>query len=187
MEKIYNSVSRWNEARYEREYNAELACSLLNEELDEYNDATDMTGLLDALGDTIYVALGVIWKLNVGAKEFKLALIEASEVVDHLGKIAIVEPIAFARAFVQTIASGKEEAVCCHAIVYSCLRQMISLGLTTEESVGVVRAICKSNDTKSVKKVSSDIKANCGDKGDMYISPKVAINLIVEKVNARRS
>ncbi len=64
----YNIVHRciqWNAARYNREYDSNLAIKLLLEETDELFAADQFVDVLDAVGDITFVAIGVMWKMGI--------------------------------------------------------------------------------------------------------------------------
>jgi hypothetical protein len=209
LEIVFERVSAWNKARYPREYNKNLAVALLSEELEEYFEASEHipresqeaemhTGLtnfhraverLDALCDTIYVAMGVIWKLGVNDRERSAHWMKAVEFASGLmnGKVKM-PPVAYATGVMST---HKKEVmynvtIDMQMIIVLCLAQMQTLGLNEAELIEALLIVCDSNDSKSVKKTDPSVKANI-DKGETFIAPEFRLQTIIDKVAQRAS
>jgi len=95
---IYDRVVKWNAQRYDRVYDHDLSIKLLKEELGEYLDAETEVDQLDAMCDTIYVALGVVWKMNVDNETLVNSEEEAYNNVWALVEADVLDPIDFAFA-----------------------------------------------------------------------------------------
>lgn len=180
---IVDDCIDWNAARYEQVYNKELAYSLLNEELNELRDAQSLVEELDAIGDIVFVAIGVLWKLGC-----------SKEVLNHLfydkdlrySNEAELEQIIYSfenrLAFKGVEKEGSDKAL--YAIFGPCFNKLIELNMQ-EYFYWIVSAICNSNNTKLVVgKVDPSIKANI-DKGPDYISPKKELVIIINNAKEK--
>lgn len=187
---IYRNVSAWNAARYDQELNLDLAVNLLREEYEEYFDGTVAVDKVDALGDISYVALGVCWKSDIS----EAMLIEKldywqSRVLSSLDLYAGLEPVYLIPAFIDAFKHDMEFGIAdsMAAILNICYFQAAySYCMTAQDWQAVLTAICNSNDSKSVHKVSSDVKANAGNKGPNYVSPTAALVSILNTCLARK-
>jgi NTP pyrophosphatase (non-canonical NTP hydrolase) len=179
-------VSKFNAARYDREFNCELSVALLNEEYHEYFESEELHKRLDSVGDVLYVALGVLWKLDISMTDVGLAADEVADIMDLYSQ-ANISALYLIKAHIESIKYDMSKPVLVDilTIVNLCMAQMFSLGLTEDEAFDVLFAIIKSNATKSVKKTASNIKANSGDKGPYYVSPDVDLQLIAAIVEQR--
>lgn len=174
-------VIAWNAARYNQEFDYNLAVSLLLEETEELYDAPNVVGMLDAIGDISFVAIGVFWKLgfsNVMIKHFfhehdvgDMTMQEAYEFGNYIQLQAldsIVEDIPGAMPAL---------ALACHTMLISALGALRGLGMQYL-FYDVLNAICDSNDTKEVRgKTLASVKAN-SIKGSDFISPLNALATI---------
>lgn len=191
MQTIFERVSNWNAARYEQEFNMDLAVKLLNEEygrewLPHYEEAAQRAPsalqdakLLDDLADICFVAFGIIWKIGGTWQD----IIDAQERVLGQQVKAMetwpqVRPGFFIGSLIDSFKHDNELGVidsmvqiinCCTA------EAMYSLCVTPELFEQAMLAVCDSNDSKSIKRVASDVKANAGDKGPYYFSPVQAL------------
>ena len=77
MINLINRICDWNAARYEQDFNHNLAFRLLNEELNEFMSASQQINRVeqvDALVDIIYVAIGALWKLGFNPEQIERAI-----------------------------------------------------------------------------------------------------------------
>lgn len=167
-------VNAWNAARYNQIYNYELAEKLLVEEISELFAAQDIINQMDAIGDIMFVAIGIFWKLKLPVELIQDCL--------YFQDLRVMSPIEASRwkiqsesAFYEYIDETIEESYpgvsfALHAIFHVCLPYLASKQLQ-HLVYDILAAICTSNETKSVKRVVSTVKANDGDKGDKYIPP----------------
>lgn len=188
LAEVYSDVCTWNEKRYDREYNAELLAALLNEELDEYYDSDSEVSRLDAVCDTMYVAMGGMWKLGLENDVNSFYFDTFSELCPEIINRQGFEPIIHVRSAVDSILHSVElsAAESLHLVFSYCYYQLIYIGFTNSNVVEAMSAVCTSNNTKSVKKTKSDCKANDGDKGEYYVSPTLALTKILERVNVNK-
>jgi len=184
---IFERVAKWNSLRYDRIYNHDLAVALLEEELQEYFDAETVVDQLDAMCDTVYVALGILWKLNVDNHTLDYNAEESYRQTALLLETNTFDPVYFAYAVLQRCKYDNDYPVTLAAqmLVTLCLTQVSAMGLTNEEAFEAMIVVCDSNDSKSVKKVNASIKANAGDKGAFFMPPEPKLRLILAKVEAR--
>lgn len=183
LEKVIKRVNRWNAARYEQEYNHELSMSLLLEELTEWFEAESDVDKLDALCDEIYVALGVLWKLQVSPEANQQAAEEATEDLTALFATQTIMP---GYLMASILASCKYDSnypivYTMHMLINCCFAEMGAMGLTPEDMVKALTMVCDANDTKAVNKTPSHIKANT-TKGLDFISPEPALQALLDKV-----
>lgn len=198
MKTVFESVCAWNAARYEQEFNLELANKLLTEEYrDEWLPAfrklhtqertlANEVECLDALVDITYVAMGVIWKAGC---DWDTVSLTQHRVLDAQANAMCVwpqlSPGFFIGGLIDSFNFDLELGICdtMAMIINACTAEaMYTLGLTEEQFIEAMKVVCNSNNSKSVKRVASDVKANAGDKGPFYVSPKLGLTKILEQV-----
>lgn len=186
MNNIYNRVAKWNSQRYDQEYNHELAVSLLREEYNEWRRDEEAVKKLDGLCDVVFVAFGVLWKAKVDEAVLNKAQDQAIAIAD-----ITVEHSSFAPGYaiglmldVFEYEAKQELALVMCSIIYAAVAQALSMGLTYDQFIEALHVVCDSNDSKSIKRVASDIKANAGDKGPYFIAPEPRLQAILDKVEA---
>ena len=200
MQEVFNRVCEWNAARYEQEFNLELAVKLLREEYAEewlphvrklnqvYQHETELyVKMLDDLADICYVAYGICWK--VGATWQDICAAQERILQEQLNSLASwpqVRPGYFIGAMIDSFENDNELGVidsmvqiinCC-----SC-EASYTLLLTPEQFERALLAVCISNASKSVQRVASDVKANAGNKGPYYVAPDLALQKIIAEVS----
>lgn len=179
-------VSKWNAARYAREHNLDLAVRLLEEELGEFFTSNEEVDRLDGLCDTIYVAFGVIWKCNGQGETIEPYFDRAFQFVDELPNDMLVYA-AYAKACITSMQFGASPIQMSANIILLCLAEaMDSLHMTYDEVVQALHVVCDSNDSKKIKRVASDVKANDNDKGDTFIPPEKSLQLILDNRVTKR-
>jgi predicted HAD superfamily Cof-like phosphohydrolase len=82
MKQIINRVVSWNAQRYEQEFDRLLTKNLLKEEILEFEEASQEVDQLDALVDTIYVAIGAMWKLGLNETQIQDAIFAVCDAND---------------------------------------------------------------------------------------------------------
>ena len=186
---IYTRVCRWNEARYERKYSEPLSIELLKEEIEEYLDATNPVDRTDALCDTIYVAMGILWKINVDNETLEYNAEESHKQIAALLDTNTLEPIYFAYAIVFKLENDGDYPVALAAqnIITACMTQLAYMGYSNSESLEALYIVCDSNDSKSVKKTESHIKANDGDKGVYFQPPEPRLTALLKRMEVRNN
>ena len=199
MKQVFDSVCAWNAARYEQEFNLKLANKLLTEEYrDEWLPAfrklhagvrslENEVECLDALADITYVAMGVCWKAGCDWEAISLA---QYRVLDAQANAMCIwpqlSPGFFIGGLIDSFNFDMEQGVydTMAMIINACTAEaMYTLGLTEEQFTEAMLVVCNSNNSKSVKRVASDVKANAGDKGPFYVSPKLGLTKIMEQVH----
>lgn len=186
LQEVQVRVAKWNAARYEREHNLELAVRLLEEELDEFFTSNEEVDRLDGLCDTIYVAFGVIWKCNTQDKMVAHCFDRAFQFVDNLPNDMLVYA-AYAKACITSMQFGASPLQMSANIILLCLAEaMDSLRMTYDEVVQALHVVCDSNDSKKIKRIASDVKANDNDKGDTFIQPEKSLQLILDNRVTKR-
>lgn len=183
LEKIFVRAARWNAARYDREYNHELSVALLREEHTEWLEATELVDQLDALCDQIYVAMGVLWKLNIDEETNLYNANMAAGDVRKLIKTDTIMPGYLVSAVLSSYEHDSEYPVAyaMHMIIQCCLVQMGAMHLSHDDMKNAMNIVCDANDTKAVKKTASNVKANT-DKGIDFISPEPRLQALLDKV-----
>lgn len=177
---IYDRVSKWNAQRYDRKYDSKLAISLLREEYEEWLHAEEEVDKLDALCDTVFVAMGVLWKVNITHEELEEF---AQKAIGVLSSYNMEEPNpAYMIATHLDIFEYEPEFLIEDSmmmIIYSAMGQMLSMRLSFEQCGEAIMVVCDSNDSKKVEKVAADIKANL-DKGEGFIPPEPRLQEILD-------
>lgn len=184
MKDVYERVSKWNSLRYERVNNCELSCNLLAEEQEEYFDANgNRVEELDAMCDVIFVALGVTWKLNLSQKEMDENLNKViPTTITLVSSDTLLPPICMLTAYIKAARVGYLSQKSLAAIAYLLAMSQLSYdGYTDDQIYRALIVVCDSNDSKSVQKTESDVKAN-KSKGNYYIPPTVGLTKIVTEV-----
>lgn len=170
---IFMRVSTWNERRYDRDYNMPLTVNLLDEELGEWFESIEEVHKLDALCDVVYVALGAMWKLNLDKDTLINAQLIAGDMTRDLVNANAIMPIYLVKPFILALEHETDlpEEVSLAVMVNLCFVQMQSMGLSLEQCYKALSVVCDSNDSKSIKKTASDVKANT-DKGSFFVAPE---------------
>jgi len=189
MMSLPERVIAWNEKRYDQVFDYFLAEKLLLEETEELYAATSLVEQLDAVGDIIFVAIGVLWKLGFTKEQltfiFDAIPLDAS-LADLNGVAAEVHLIALDEVpgigNVQGASAGLQLALFC---CFNTAMGFMKAKNLMHEVFNVAHAICDSNDTKVVKgKTDPSVKANI-DKGAGFVPPTKALIAIVDR-NALR-
>lgn len=180
MHRIFKRAAIWNSKRYEQEYNHTLTLSLLNEEFKEWLEAVSEVDKLDALCDIIYVALGALWKaklINEGEEA-------AAELASGLVEVFDEPHYAYFIAAYLAVMEYEQEyslGLNLHLIIKVALMEMLALGLNYEQCIDALLVVCDSNDSKSIKKTDSSLKANSGNKGPYFVAPEPRLQLLLDK------
>ena len=182
MNNVFNRVAKWNAARYPREYNHALSVALLREEFQEWLDATSVVDKLDALCDQVYVALGVLWKADIGDEQNAIAEATANETLIKLVEANELWPGYFNGTYLAVFEFENEYPVeqSMHNIIQACLGQMLSMGLSYAQCIEALLIVCDANDSKSIRKTEAHVKANAGDKGPYFVSPEPRLAKLLE-------
>lgn len=174
---IVTDICEWNAARYDREYNGPLTTLLLDEELAETSKAEqdgDKVEVCDGLGDVFYVAVGALWKADNSQLAIRMELSRQLAFADFSSLSNLTASIV---KFQASVVSGDSVNMLPEVAVAA----FVSLAYTTgsgSKAISVIEAICASNNTKEVKRVASDVKANV-NKGPGYFPPTDAIKAIL--------
>jgi len=170
---VIESICKWNEARYDREFHQQLTLDLLEEEYEEVKKATidkDRVELCDGFGDVFFVAVGAMWKAGYGIKDIE-------DIFDTIGEASHLPPLPVALLWLQLDFSNFTLTLAAFAAFTDLEAELES----DQAALDVIRAICVSNHSKKVEKTASDVKANL-DKGECYVPPTAKIEQIIEKV-----
>lgn len=186
MNEVFERVSTWNEKRYAREYHKDLAVSLLREEHTEWLEATTPVDKLDALCDLVYVAMGVMWKLDVPDEVIIEAMHQAHVVVANQIECNELWPAYYISTYIDVLNYDEDYPAYITAalVITSALIEMTGLGLTRKECKEAMLIVCDSNDSKTIEKVSSEVKANI-NKGEYFVAPEPRLNALLEKARGR--
>lgn len=181
---IYERVCLWNGRRYDCVHDLVLTCRLLREELNERYDSDEEVHQLDALCDTAYVALGGIWKADIGSEQMNYDLSLAHTMVMDLIRANVIKPHFYINAFIDAIEHDPDFPVSLglQIIVNLSMVAMQEMGLSLEQCYEAMLVVCDSNDSKSIPKdkVDPSVKAN-QDKGQLFIAPEPRLQLILDK------
>lgn len=186
------AVGEWNAARYEQEFDAVLFYNLMSEELMEAGNAlaewydertnTQAAHFIKEVIDCMYIAEGAAWKANIelgdAARQQVTAELQLLESLDFCGLHLM------GAAFAQwTLDQCLELAVLRIATFGMHTLQQIGVP-TIEQAYEMLNAVCVSNASKPVQKVASNVKANAGNKGSMFIKAEPIIEAILNRGNA---
>lgn len=180
MQEVFKRVCDWNAKRYEQEYDEALAYSLLIEELDELIEAPTAVDQLDALCDIIFVAMGCAWK--TGADTVTVTVIETDNAVAIYNASIVHAPYMRHYLMANSVdAVGRFGATvqAFMTIIVAASQTMTDLGLSEDQIAEALLVVCDSNDSKSVTKTASHIKAN-KDKGALFIAPEPRLQRILD-------
>lgn len=183
-------VAKWNSLRYEQQYNSALQTRLALEEYQETIDAKTEVERLDGHIDQIYVAMGGLWKLGLDPSDAVAVLEKSYEYLAILSSnfdySAINEEIAVILDVLQDCPDNNVTACLLANICNYNYLALEEYGYEYEETLLAAEIVCDSNDSKSIKKTASDVKANDGDKGAFFIDPTPRLQTIVDAMLARR-
>lgn len=178
---VYNRVAAWNSKRYDRVYNLDLTVALLKEEFSEWLEAVEPVDQLDALCDVIYVAFGALWKLNLSDNRMQQVMHTGITDMQSFVDSTLYDPAVYIAAAITQLEIGGQNDVLVHIIALAAT-QTYHMGLSNGQLIDALLIVCDSNDSKSVKKTASDIKANDGDKGQSFIPPEPRLQALLDSV-----
>lgn len=182
MLEIFNRVAKWNNARYEQEFDLALTVKLLREEHREWLEATTRVDQVHELCDVIYVAMGATWKLKdeLDASTVDKMFDYVDNVVEHFREPGVLTSATIDVLEFTPVDEGTANfLVNLFAITLFAQAQLLTYGLTYDQIVQCMHVLCDSNDSKSVKKTASTVKANSNDKGTYYKSPIPGLKAII--------
>lgn len=172
---IIESICNWNADRYEQEYNHELTCALIYEEVSETELAInndDMVEIADGYADIFYVAIGALWKSGGTPSDI-------GNILDDIEDIMPVPPVSVCLAWLEKDVSVSIPVLAMTAL--SAFGELSKLLNSDDAALDVIRAVCNSNNTKIAVKTEADTKANI-DKGASYVPPTKDIEKILNLV-----
>lgn len=176
---VYNRVADWNSKRYDQEFNLQLTVSLLTEELEEFLEAQEPVDELDALCDLTYLAMGGLWKLDKPLNpEVAVRAIKAVESLLDQG--IILHPITLLAAVVSETEYDPEAAM--YKVIAVATLLMLHFGFDQEQCEEAMLIVCDSNDSKTIKKTASNVKANV-DKGSYFVPPEPRLQALLDSVS----
>ena len=168
----------WNALRYDREFDHTLAGDLLFEEVQEYNDATTQVDQLDALVDIYFVSIGVLWKMGLNVEDVLQSGLQNTD-ADESRSFKDLEH--WLDRFLDTDTTVLQHTAVTQ-LIYTCFHMMRCMGLSEDEVEQAILIVCDSNDSKSVTKTASNIKAN-KDKGPSFVKPESRLQLLLDGVS----
>lgn len=184
LQHLISRVASWNNARYDRVYNSELLCKLLLEELNETLSAAsegDTVEMLDGLCDVSFVALGGIWKAGLDGQDLGFAYNKAIEFCRTLQDgVQVIGPSATITACINQLQDKESDmydvtTLCFCIMLMSFMQAAQWWGMDLDVYTRAMHVVCDSNDSKSVKKVAADVKANSNDKGNNFVPPTAGL------------
>jgi hypothetical protein len=179
----YNVIGRiikWNNVRYGQNYDSLLTIKLLEEELEELQNAKTTVEILDACADIIFIAIGAAWKLGLSILllETLFYTVKIQNGSDHCRELIfdtlLSLPINISediKLLIQSVFS----------IVIPKLRSILSI---KTDFFTLMNIICTSNETKSVHKTPAYKKYLVG-KGPNYVPPTEALKNFVNFLQQR--
>lgn len=157
-------VIEWNQARYDQVFDYNLACQLLLEETAELFETKSDIGKMDAIGDIVFVAIGVLWKLGLTNDEIYnvLYLADLRGIdLEQSYSISIEVQAYLIDEFDHDIeASWPGLLLALNSIFITAIGALSGMGMQ-DMFYEILHAICDSNDTKIVEgKTPAHEKAN---------------------------
>ena len=187
LETIYQRVAAWNAKRYDRTYNHELTMNLLYEEFNEgFEEGITPVQVVDAWCDLTYVAFGGLWKLDLTDEEVHSVLMEGFRDAANLITAAVIDAPASTAGVLHQLKHENEYPVALGLATVIALSFMQLTYLTSDQAIEAIMIVCDSNDTKSVQKTASDVKANI-DKGNFFVAPEPRLQALLEKADEPKS
>ena len=186
MNRILQRVGAWNAARYEQEHSLPLTVSLLREEQREFLEAKTPVDRLDALCDLIFVSIGALWKLNVQTEDMNAAQAQAVQVVENQLNCNELYPVMYNSTYIDVLEFDDDYpmAMSLQLIITSCLAEMTGFGLDQEQCIEALLIVCDANDSKTITKTASDVKANI-DKGPYFKAPEPRLTKLLEEARGK--
>lgn len=178
MHKVYDRVCAWNAKRYDQVFDHDLAIDLIQEEFNEILLASTETDKLDGLCDMTYVALGAIWKLGNGFDVAKIR--QAFNDVNKLYEVECPAPILMLIPFLLEVEDGADHDMWLYRCLAHAHAEALMMQLTAEQFEEAMLIVCDSNDTKTVEKTASNVKANM-DKGPYFTPPEPKLAALLAK------
>lgn len=186
MNNIFNRVADWNSKRYDQVYDKDLAIRLLREEYKEWLDTSIPVDELDAICDITYVAFGVMWKhklpYEIIGQQLANTLTALSNMLDY-GEFNVPPVLLSSSALDALEYDYTSVLVACTDIIAACTMQALYMGLNEEQWIEALNIVCDANDSKSIKKVAANVKANAGDKGPYFVSPEVKLQALLNRAS----
>jgi len=182
MQKVFERVCKWNALRYDQEYNHELTVSLLREEYKEWCEAKTPVEKLDALCDITYVAMGGLWKMKVPLVPENMNYVFSN--LEPLVDVEVADVMYLMATFLddaEYVDQGGNPLYLYYVQALAYI-QALDTGLSMDMFIEALNVVCDSNDSKSVKKTASDVKANDGDKGVYFVAPEPRLQAILGKL-----
>lgn len=166
----------WNAKRYDRVFNLPLTTNLLFEEWEEWLNAEKDVDLCDAMIDTAFVAYGAIWKTN-DVPNYE----QAEGLVNSIIEISGMIPGYVIPCYILAMKENNGITIATKLLVIAmlCACQLSLMGLTDDEIARCYEVVCDSNDSKTIVKTASDVKANI-NKGEFFIPPEPRLQEILD-------
>lgn len=191
MSNIVRKCVAWNAARYDQVYDYPLAGKLLIEETLELFQAESDVDKLDAVGDIVFVSMGVLWKLGVRVEHIEDILgVHNNYLAQAIDMTSVNKVCDNIQNFLFDVLPDDLEAAYPGVALTLYSTFVVALGTLygmrlQHRFYDVVMAVCDSNDTKEVKgKVDPSVKANLV-KGEGFVPPTDALlRILIEEGRA---
>lgn len=184
---ITERIIEWNSARYDQIFNFELSRDLLLEEISELFEAKTSIRKVDAVGDIIFVSIGILWKLGFSSEHIYAILYDTDWTklsdFDAFKWLCTIHALGADVIQAEEVGAWPMFEFAVYAMLVVALGQLRGLGLQ-EGFYDFVHAICDSNDTKEVVRTNPALKANI-KKGDNYISPTEDLAKIINYIHIK--
>ena len=182
MHLVYRRVANWNFLRYKPIFSSKLTSELLHEEFKEWLEAEDDVAKLDALCDIVFISLGTMWKCQFLLSDIEEAMHHADRVVLNMVNLNELNPAYLIATHLAVFDNERDYPVIMtlSMVISACLAQMLSMGLSNEQTIEALFAVCDSNDTKLVEKTVPNQKYGPGGKGADFVPPTEALTKIIQ-------
>ncbi len=181
MKAPFERVAAWNSKRYDQVYDKSLSMSLLQEEFTELLEADARVDMVDALCDIQFVAIGVLWKAKTLEGALEDAIPAVSIRIERLVDTGLPPALFIATLLLAYEADCGTLTDLMLDIILLAYAHFQWMGLTEEQAERCFMIVCDSNDSKSVKKTASDVKANDGDKGPYFQTPEPRLQAVLNE------
>lgn len=179
LTKFTEQAANWNALRYEQKFDLSLTLDMIDEEMNEYNEAKDLVEQVDALCDICFIAAGALWKLNL---KFDLQGFNSFFNFYQLEDLNYNQVVTNVFVVMHNYPGLYNHACALHQILASTF-DMLSYKLASRDNaILALLCIANSNDTKSVKNIPVGAKYSEEGKGNEYVPPTAALTQLIAEI-----
>jgi hypothetical protein len=133
--------------------------------------------------------MGILWKIDCSDDVLESNAQESHEQASAFIQTNTLEPIYFVASIIECLDHSADYPVALAAqmVITLCMTQMSMMGMLHHEALLSLLIVCESNDSKSVNKADSSVKANGNDKGPFYKAPEPMLADVLKQVEERHN